>query len=217
MGYWMAGFRVIGVDIDPQPEYPFEFHRGDALTYPLTGVSAVALSPPCQGYSRTRHRTGRESRWPKLIAPMRERLMSETPNTPYVLENVEDALPHMINPKRLCGSSFGLRVRRHRYFETNWDYEAPPCMHEWQDDHKPYRLYVGKSRTDGRGYRESGIQQVYGGNHNVGGRSTFLKSVAMGIDWMSEQSLNESIPPAYTLHIGRQLMTVIDRDDRTHA
>lgn len=206
MGYWMAGFRVIGVDIEPQPEYPFEFYQGDALTFPLDGASAVAVSPPCQGYSRTRHRTGRGGDYPKLIGPFRDKILAEAPGIPYVLENVEDALPYMENPVMLCGSSFGLRVRRHRYFETNGDLVIPDCDHSWQDEHKPYRLYVGKSRTNGLGYRKSGIQQVYGGNHNVGGRSVFLKSVAMGIDWMSEETLNESIPPAYTLHIGRQIM-----------
>jgi DNA (cytosine-5)-methyltransferase 1 len=204
MGYHMAGFDVTGVDLDPQPNYPFTFVRADALTFPLEGFDAIALSPPCQGYGRMRHRSGGRQ-YPRLIAPMRERLLSEVPDVPYALENVEDALPHMIDPVMLCGSSFGLRIRRHRYFETNWKLTGSVCDHEWQDRHKPYRLYVGKSRTNGLGYRESGIQQVFGGNHNVGGRSPFLKSVAMGIDWMTEKELNESIPPAYTLLVGRQL------------
>lgn len=70
---------------------------------------------------------------------------------------------------------------------------------------------MGKSRTNGLGYRESGIQQVYGGNHNVGGRSVFMKSVAMGIDWMSEEDLNEAIPPAYTRYVGQHMMTAVRR------
>lgn len=207
MGYHMAGFEVVGVDINPQPNYPFTFIQADALIFPLEGFSAYHLSPPCQGYSRMRHRTGRE--YPKLIAPLRDRLNAEVPGVPYIMENVEDALPDLIAPGLLCGSSFGLRVRRHRYFETNWNAEFPACEHDWQDDHKPYRLYVGKSRTAGKGYRESGIQQVYGGNHNVGGNSLFYKSTAMGIDWMTEKELNESIPPAYSLHLGRQLKELV--------
>jgi DNA (cytosine-5)-methyltransferase 1 len=203
MGYRMAGWEVTGVDFDPQPNYPFKFIRADALTVPLDGYDAIVLSPPCQGYSRMAHRSGRA--YPMLIKPMRERLLTEMPGTPYVIENVEDALPDLIDPVMFCGSSFGLRVRRHRLFETNFELFGPGCDHSWQDDYKPYRLYTGKSRTNGLGYRESGIQQVYGGNHNVGGRSHFLKSVAMGIDWMTETELNESIPPAYTRMIGRQL------------
>jgi len=142
--------------------------------------------------------------WPLLIGPIRDRL--ETTGKPYVIENVEDAAWDMKDPIRLCGSSFGLRVRRHRLFETNFPVSGTLCDHAWQDLHKPYRLYVGKGRTDGLGYRESGVQQVFGGNHNVGGRSHYFKSVAMGIDWMSEDDLNEAIPPAYTAYVGRDLL-----------
>jgi len=208
MGYHMAGWDVTGVDLAPQPNYPFRFVQADALTFPLDGYDAVHLSPPCQGYGRLRHRSGGKV-YPRLIAPMRERLFREAPDMPYVMENVEDALPHLISPVMLCGSSFGLRVRRHRYFETNWKLVPVGCDHGWQDRHKPYRLYVGKARTNGLGYRESGIQQVFGGNHNVGGRSHFFKSVAMGIDWMTETELNESIPPAYTALVGTQLMELV--------
>lgn len=211
MGYWMAGFDVVGVDLEPQPNYPFEFHQADALTFPLDGFDAIHASPPCQAYSRTRHRNAGPN-WtppPKLIAPLRERFAAEAPGVPYVIENVEDALPEMKDPVMMCGSSFGLRVRRHRYMERNWAMSTPTCDHSWQDGHKPYQLYVGKSRTNGLGYRRSGIQPVYGGNHNVGGRSLFLKSAAMGIDWMTEEEINESIPPAYTLHVGRQLMDLL--------
>jgi len=208
MGYYMAGWDVTGVDLNPQPNYPFRFIQADALTFPLGGYDAIHLSPPCQGYGSLRHRAGGKT-YPLLIAPMRERLLREVIDTPYVLENVEAALPHMIDPVMLCGSSFGLRVRRHRYFETNWGLDTPVCDHGWQDDYKPYRLYVGKSRTNGLGYRESGIQPVHGGCHNIGGRSHFLKSVAMGIDWMTETELNESIPPAYTDLIGTRMKDLI--------
>jgi DNA (cytosine-5)-methyltransferase 1 len=204
----MAGFRVIGVDIADQPNYPFEFHRADALDFDISTADVVHASPPCQGYSRMRHRQD-ASKWPKLIPDFREKLKSS--GVPYVIENVEDAASDMEDPVTLCGSSFGLRVRRHRLFESNLGLEAPPCDHSWQELHRPYRLYVGAARTNGLGYRESGIQQVYGGNHNVGGRSHFLKSVSMGIDWMDEGELNEAIPPAYALHIGRQIMERVRR------
>jgi len=147
--------------------------------------------------------------YPKLIKPLRDRFEAEIPDVPRVIENVADALPDMIDPITLCGSSFGLRIRRHRLLESNMPLTAPACDHVWQDGHKPYRLYVGRSRTHGLGYRESGIQPVYGGNHNVGGKSLFRKSVAMGIDWMTEDEINESVPPAYTAHVGRQLLEFV--------
>lgn len=209
MGYHMAGWEVVGVDIEPQPNFPFEFHQADAMTYPLDGFDAVHASPPCQGYSRLRHRQD-ASGYPQLIAPMRDRLNALLkPVIPWVIENVEDARPEMRDPLMLCGSSFGLRVQRHRLFETSGGgaADSPACEHAWQDRHKPYQIYVGPGRSGGKGYRESGCQPVYGGNHNVGGNSLFLKSVAMGIDWMTTEEINESIPPAYTRHIGAQMMS----------
>jgi DNA (cytosine-5)-methyltransferase 1 len=195
MGYWIAGFDIVGVDIAPQPNFPFRFEQADALKYPLAGFDAVHMGPPCQAYSRTRHRNALDPLWtppPKLIAPLRQRVLDEAPDLPYVIENVEDAAPYMQNPRRLCGSSLGIRVRRHRLFETNWPLTTPPCDHAWQDEHKPYNIYVGKSRTDGLGHRDRG-------------GSLYFKSVAMGIDWMTEPEINESIPPAYTILIGDQL------------
>lgn len=208
MGYHMAGFRVIGVDVADQPHYPFEFHRADALDFDVSAADVLHASPPCQGYSRMRHRQD-ASMWPRLIPDFREKFAVS--GLPYVIENVEDAVNDMKDPIMLCGSSLGLRVRRHRLFESNFNLGAPPCDHSWQESHKPYRLYVGAARTHGLGYRESGIQQVYGGNHNIGGRSHFFKSVAMGIDWMDEDELNEAIPPAYALYIGRQIRNKLGR------
>lgn len=204
MGYHQAGWDVVGVDIAPQPNFPFEFHQADAMTYPLDGFDAIHASPPCQGYSRMRHRQD-ASKYPRLIADVRDRLVNF--QIPYVIENVEDARDDMIDPFMLCGSTFGLRVRRHRLFECNFATEGWDdwCDHAWQDRHKPYKLYVGPGRSGGKGYRDSGIQPVYGGNHNVGGNSLFLKSVAMGIDWMTSDEINESIPPAYTRHIGAKI------------
>lgn len=210
MGLHMAGFDVTGVDIEDHPSYPFELIVADALTVDLKGYDAYAASPPCQGYSRMRHRQD-ASKWPLLISPIRDRLLKT--GKPFFIENVEDATWDMKDPIRLCGSSFGLRIRRHRLIEANFPiFDPPSCDHAWQDLHKPYRLYVGKDRTNGLGYRESGIQQVFGGNHNIGGRSLFYKSVAMGIDWMSEEEINEAIPPAYTRFVGRHLMDAIRRN-----
>jgi DNA (cytosine-5)-methyltransferase 1 len=124
MGYHRAGFEVVGVDVAPQPNYPFEFHQADALTFPLDGFDAIHASPPCQGYSLANNIHGRDDH-PMLIADVRERL--EATGLPYVIENVEGAKRHMRNFVTLCGLSLGCDVRRHRLFETNFPVMAPPC------------------------------------------------------------------------------------------
>lgn len=93
-------------------------------------------------------------------------------------------------------------------FECSLPLAPVACEHAWQDDHQPYRIHTARSKVP-EGWRPSGIQPVHGGNQNVGGNSLFFKSVAMGVDWMSEGDLNEAIPPAYTLHIGRELLKII--------
>lgn len=208
MGYWQAGFDVHAFDIEPQPHTPFPFTQVDVLTLDPGWLSRefdlVHLSPPCQGYTRMQKRTKAEH--PLLIPAARE--LAQATCLPYVIENVEEARPHMLEPVQLCGSAFGLRVRRHRLFESNVSLEGTPCEHEWQDDLPCYRVYVGKSRIPA-GFRTSGVMPVFGGNHLVGGQSLLNKSVAMGIHWMTEPELNEALPPAYTRHLGQQLKGLI--------
>lgn len=163
MGYHMAGFEVTGVDIEDHPSYPFEFLVANALTVSLEGYDAYAASPPCQGYSITKHQS--KSTSPLLIEPIRERL--EATGKPFAMENVEGARWAMKQPTQLCGSTFGLRVRRHRLIETNFPVPELSCAHDWQLSHKPYKIFEGKSRNP-KGFRKSGIQPVHGGGHNVG-------------------------------------------------
>ena len=118
VGYAQAGFDVEGVDIEPQPHYPFTFHLADALTYPLDGFDAYHASPPCQfasvGCARWR---SIGYKYPELIAATRARLIAT--GKPYVIENVTGAKRYLHHPVLLCGLTFGLKVVRHRWFETN--------------------------------------------------------------------------------------------------
>jgi DNA (cytosine-5)-methyltransferase 1 len=201
MGYHRAGFEVSGIDIVDQPNYPFSFEQGDALEVfgalaPYAGVyyDAIHASPPCQGYSLLRHRTG--ASYPLLIEPVRE-LLRET-GLPYVIENVEGA--PLIDPIRLCGSSFGLQVWRHRLFECSFPVMAAPCSH---------RLCPQPIDVTGTGGPSSRPRLSGGGLSRKPGSLTEARA-AMGIDWMKRTELAEAIPPAFTTHVGRYLMAEIN-------
>lgn len=136
MGYATApgdGFSIVGIDCDPQPRYPFRFIRADALEYlALHGheYDVIHASPPCQ-----RNSTMTKGLWkdrltshPELIAPTRALLIAL--GKPYIIENVPTA--PLIDPVTLCGSMFGLAVRRHRLFEISFPVLAPQCNHKAQ-------------------------------------------------------------------------------------
>lgn len=195
-GYVRAGFDVVGVDIDPQPNYPYEFHQGDALEYLAEHgheFDAVHLSPPCQGYTALKAVHGNE--WPLLIEPARE--LADQIGLPYVLENVQGA--PLRRDLTLCGEMFGLGVIRHRYFELGyWTASAPA--------HKPHRGRVAGWRHGT--FYDGPYFAVYGLGGGKGSVEQWQQ--AMGIDWTTERhELAEAIPPAYTEFIGRQLLAHI--------
>ena len=195
VGYSRAGFDVVGVDNRPQPRYPFEFWQADALEYlrdvlanwgSVVGVDAIHASPPCQRWSS---KTRKPEKHPDLITPLRPLL--EQTGLPWVIENVPDA---PLDGPILCGSSFGLGVRRHRRFETNFPLLVPGCAHGRQN---PQFVIYDHGR-----YYLSRVVHVYG---TGGGKGRQYWPEAMGIDWMEANELVESIPPAYTELIGHQL------------
>lgn len=195
MGYYRAGFEVTGVDIRPQPHYPFRFILGDAMEYIAAHgheYDAIHASPPCQWYSRSAQqwrKSGKE--YPDLIAETRRLLVAT--GKPWVVENVEGA--PLDNPTLLCGLMFGLRVTRHRLFETS--FPVPLVMHP--PHHKrPVRM--------GRPVKEGDLIQVVGHFSNV----PYARK-AMGIDWMNQAELAQAIPPAYTQFIGAQLAAYLSR------
>jgi DNA (cytosine-5)-methyltransferase 1 len=168
VGYHRAGFEVIGVDIEAQPRYPFEFHRGDAMTFPLDGFDAVHASPPCQHYANVTAWRGRPDDHPDLIGATRERLSAA--GGPWIMKNVPEA---PVRPDfLLCGSQFGLNVRRHRSFETSPRLFSliAPCRHRGLLPfmHKGERAYAD----------------------------------ALGCTWMTNREAREAVPPAFTQHIG---------------
>lgn len=202
-GYQRAGFRVVGVDINPQPNYCGDyFIQADAMDVLGTdyatssGYAAIHASPPCQTFSRITGVNGDRTAHPDLLAPTRRHLSSI--DVPWIIENVEDApMPAAIT---LCGSSFGLNVRRHRQFEFgNWHPGlVPPCAHHWQT--KRFRSLNKHGRLEGR---LATVVGVYGSTNYAG--EFAVRCEAMGIDWMTNTELSQAIPPAYTEWLGERL------------
>jgi DNA (cytosine-5)-methyltransferase 1 len=191
MGYHRAGFEVVGVDIRPMPRYPFEFHQADALEYLAAHgheFDAIHASPPCQAYSEETKKIYRANH-PDLIAPTRKALKKI--GRPYVIENVEAARKHLVTPLMLCGSMFGLNIWRHRYFEVSpiWMMSPATCRHNFAPV-----LITGTTRRTGYPRVDPPVA---------------LRRLAIGIDWMVTDELDEAIPPAYTEYIGNQLMQVL--------
>src|SRR6516162_6673602 len=183
MGYRRAGFDVVGVDKEAQPHYPFEFHQGDARLYlQMSWVhqfDAIHASPPCQAFSiATQHARGNHD---DLLTPTRTLL--ECVGLPWVIENVPGA--PMRADYKLCGCMFGLgRLQRQRWFETSWrGFDLrPPCRHT-----EPAITITTKGQPNRTGYASEAAE-------------------ALGIDWMTMRERGLAIPPAYTEHIGAQLL-----------
>jgi DNA (cytosine-5)-methyltransferase 1 len=201
MGYHRAGFDVIGYDINPQPNFPFEFIQSDALAIEaIEGVDAIHASPPCQSYlnlGAVNRAMGRKYAHEDLIARTRELL--ESTGLPYVIENVSDAKPQLQDPVRICGTGLNLPIRRHRLFESNIPLTGIPCAHERFTEKK----YWTGWRPNGE-HRLSTVVQVYG---NAGGREHW--PAALGIDWMTAAEMCEAIPPSYSQHVGDQLLAAV--------
>lgn len=203
MGYHRAGFDVVGVDIVAQPAYPFPFVLANAATFPLDGFDAVHASPPCKAFTPAGNAARNELRLfdphPDQLTPCLERFSSLA--IPWVVENVE-AAPMPSGSVRYCGSSFGLAVRRHRLFASNVDLWAPPCDH---DDTPRYQSLDWAARKAGR---LAAIVSVHG-NLQGGSDTIELRRWAMGIDWLDNAQLTQAIPPAFTEHIGAQLLDAV--------
>lgn len=197
MGYHAAGFDVVGVDIEPQPRYPFKLHRASAMEFFANHAhefSAWHASPPCQAHTNAQKIMGR----PHLdLIPTTRRMFEEANRyreshghapVPYVIENVPGA--PLRADLELCGSMFGLRTYRHRLFESN--------IALWAPSHPEH---VAKTTKMGRPPRDGEFMHVVG---NFSGVDRARE--AMGMPWATRDGLREAIPPAYTEHIGRQML-----------
>lgn len=197
MGYYRAGFEVVGIDIKPQPHYPFEFHQADALEFPLEGYDAYHASPPCQEYSTSFNTMSKYSknRYPKLLADVRD--MFEAIGKPYVIENIMGAKYKRgqidgLQAHFLCGTMFGKQYHRHRLFEVPFLWLSP-----------------GKCRgkvipSYGTGIKNRTMTLAHNSKVIVEAAAKEFE-----IDWMIRAELTEAIPPAYTEYIGKYLMEFI--------
>jgi len=133
MGYSRAGFEIVGVDVQPQMHYPFEFHQADAMEFLFKygkEFDVIHASPPCQKYtglnSVNLFRRGSVPLHPDLISLVRRSLIGA--GRPWLIENVKNS--PLLTGIILCGASMGLRnVQRHRHFESSMLLFAPKCVH----------------------------------------------------------------------------------------
>ena len=205
-GYYDAGFDVVGVDSQPHPGFPYRFLQADALEYLAAHggeYDAIHASPPCKfSTGALTIRTGDEqecrAKHLDLITPIRPILQAIS--KPYVIENVLGAKSLLLCPSMLCGTMFGLKVLRHRYFETSFFACIPP-----------HERHVG-SVTGGEfcgPYGQGGAMWIDPKRKELGRRKGSRKTAdwgeAMQIDWMTRDELTQAIPPAYTRFLGRQL------------
>jgi DNA (cytosine-5)-methyltransferase 1 len=182
--------EIFGVDIIPQPRYPFNFMQGDALDASLEGYDFIWASPPCQAYSIAGIKYRQQGKeYPDLISATRAKL--EASGLPWVMENVPGS--PLVNAVVLCGSIFGLSVVRHRIFEANFHLGlVPPCQHG------PETITVcghGTPKWVADGRRKRGL---------IGNPTIADKRKAMGIDWTNRGELSQAVPPAYSRWIALQ-------------
>jgi DNA (cytosine-5)-methyltransferase 1 len=192
-GYQLAGFHVVGVDKDPQPNYiGDEFHQADAIEFITKhgrDFDLIAASPPCQRWSRGSKQSHTGHLHPDLIAATRSALIAT--GRPYIIENVADARSQLTSPVMLCGGMFPpLFTYRHRLFECSW--------FVWPLHHPRHRVKTPRSNV----YVPGQFMTIYGHVSPVE-----KAREAMGIDWpMTQREVTEAIPPAYTRWLGEQFL-----------
>ena len=195
-GYARAGFEVTGIDVKHGKRYPYTYIRGDVMQLTpeyLAQFDVIHASPPCQTYSITQHlrnAQGKGTTKEDLLEPVRELLIVS--GKPYIIENVKGA--PLIDAVQLCGSAFGLAVRRHRLFESNLEIKGTACNHTT----RPIGVYGSLNDEIPKGGKTA--------------ETVAQAREAMGIEWALWGELVEAIPPAYTHYIGMQVMELLGRE-----
>jgi DNA (cytosine-5)-methyltransferase 1 len=191
-GYTAAGFDVTGIDLKHGKRYPYTYIRGNVSDYLnnkyLQQFDVIHASPPCQTYSITQHlrnAQGKSTSKVDMIPEVRAALIAS--GVPYIIENVPGS--PLIDPVQLCGSSFNLKVRRHRLFESNINLKGSICNHKAQG--KPVGVYGSLN------------DEIPGGGHTA--KTLQQARTAMGIEWALWGELVEAIPPIYTEYLGKQI------------
>jgi DNA (cytosine-5)-methyltransferase 1 len=204
VGYAQAGFEVHGVDLKHGKRYPFTYLRADVLDILkdnafINQFDVIHASPPCQTHSITKHlRNAQGGSTSKLDLIPETRAALIASGKPYVIENVVGS--PLIDPIQLCGSSFDLKVRRHRLFESNMDLKGSICNHKNQG--KPIGVY-GSMGDQPQGLNKANGKYVYGGQV---ARTIQEAQNAMGMNWGIWSEIKEAIPPAFTKYLGHQLL-----------
>lgn len=195
-GIASEGFEVTGLDLcDHAASYPFRFIHGDFLCLDIEYLRAfdfVWASPPCLAFTAYQRRPGHVASAANLIPETRALL--EAAGVPWVIENVPGARAELRDPMMLCGSSFGLDIRRHRYFEASFPIPPVPCDHAWQTPRFP----PATNRKNLRSTVEVGVWRIP--------LETQYKAMG-GCEWMERADLSKAIPPVYSAHIARALKT----------
>ena len=190
MGYHRAGFDVTGVDLEPQPDYPFTFVRGDAMTFPLAGFDAIHASPPCIRWTVLPLTREQREKHPDLLTPIRERLIAS--GVPYVIENIWKRAP-LRGPVLYCGAAMNLKVIVHRGFESNCLLLSPGCA-------------CPPDATTKHGFVNRRPRGPLANGRKSPRRGESQWREAAGLDHLIGQAARNAIPPAYTEHIGTQLL-----------
>jgi DNA (cytosine-5)-methyltransferase 1 len=214
VGYARAGFTVVGVDIEPQKHYPFEFHQGDAIEFIRRhgrAFDAIHASPPCQAHTALRARHA-DRAYVDLVGPTRVALLAT--DRPYVIENVPGA--PLLSPLLLCGTMFGLgtaeaELRRHRLFESSVVLFGRRCQHGRAN--RCVGVYGGHARNRRRmigvyGHGPWSIRRK--AERGMPDFSVEDARASMGIDWMTMAEMSQAIPPAYSELVGGQLLRALE-------
>jgi len=185
-GLVRAGFDVTGVDLHPQPQYPYRFVRADWREVNLRGYDFVWASPPCQAHTQLRGLGKAKPDDVDHIPAVRAALRAC--GAPWCIENVLGA--PLLSPVTLCGSMFGLDVRRHRLFEASFPIRPLACKCRGRRNIAVYSKRPRDRLPDGV----------------IRARDVEHGRQAMGIDWLDWRGLTQAIPPAYSEYVARELL-----------